>query len=53
VLLRGRVLIDGETCHGRAGEGRLMLRGGGEAAMPSGRHVAEMDERRNFGAKLI
>jgi dihydropyrimidinase len=53
VLLRGRVLIDGEQCHGRAGEGRLMLRGGGAAATPSGRLVAEMDEARNFGAKII
>jgi dihydropyrimidinase len=53
VLLRGRVLIDGEQCHGRAGEGRLMRREGGAAATPSGRLVAEMDEARNFGAKLI
>jgi dihydropyrimidinase len=53
VLLRGRVLIDGGQCRGRAGEGRLMLRDGGEAATPSGRLVAEMDEARNFGAKLI
>jgi dihydropyrimidinase len=53
VLLRGRVLIDGEHCHGRAGEGRLMRRDGGEAAKPSGRQVAEMDETQNFGAKLI
>jgi dihydropyrimidinase len=53
VLLRGRVLVDGEQCHGKAGEGRLMLRGGGEAATPSGRLAAEMDEARNFGAKLI
>jgi hypothetical protein len=30
-----------------------MLRGGGAAAKPSGRLVAEMDEARNFGAKLI
>jgi dihydropyrimidinase len=53
VLLRGRVLIDGEHCHGRAGEGRLMLRDGGAAATPSGRLVAEMDEARNFGADLM
>jgi dihydropyrimidinase len=53
VLLRGRVLIDGEQCHGQAGEGRLMRREGGAAATPSGRLVAEMDEARNFGAKLI
>jgi len=53
VLLRGRTLIDGERCHGRPGDGRLMLRAGGEAAMPSGRLVAEMDEARNFGAKVI
>jgi dihydropyrimidinase len=53
VLLRGRVLIEGEQCHGRAGEGRLMRREGGAAATPSGRLVAEMDVARNFGAKLI
>jgi dihydropyrimidinase len=53
VLLRGRVLVDGEQCHGKPGEGRLMLRGGGEAATPSGRLAAEMDEARNFGARLI
>lgn len=53
VLLRGRVLIDGAQCHGRPGEGRLMLRGGGDAAMPGGRRVAEMDEARNFGAKVM
>jgi dihydropyrimidinase len=53
VLLRGRVLVDGDQCLGRAGEGRLMRRGGGEAAKPTGRLVAEMDEARNFGAKLL
>jgi len=53
VLLRGRVLVDGEACHGRPGEGRLMLRDGGEAARPAGRRVAEMDAARNFGALLI
>jgi dihydropyrimidinase len=53
VLLRGRVLIEAGQCRGSAGEGRLMLRHGGEAAAPSGRLVAEMDEARNFGARLI
>jgi dihydropyrimidinase len=53
VLLRGRVLIDGEKCHGNPGEGRLMLRPGGDAAMPSGRLVAEMDPAQNFGARVI
>ena len=53
MLLRGRLLVDGEACHGKAGEGRLMLREGGAAAAPSGRLVAEMDEARNFGAKII
>ncbi|WP_445490871.1 dihydropyrimidinase [Rhodopseudomonas sp. RCAM05734] len=53
VLLRGRVLVDGDAFHGTPGDGRLMLRDGGPAATPSGRMVAEMDERRNFGAKLL
>ena len=30
-----------------------MLRDGGEAALPGGRLVAEMDEARNFGARLM
>jgi dihydropyrimidinase len=53
VLLRGRVLIDGEQCYGKPGEGRLILRRGGDAAVPGGRRVAEMDEAQNFGARLI
>lgn len=53
VLLRGRVLVDGNTFTSRPGEGRLMLREGGKAATPSGRLAAEMDPARNFGAKLL
>lgn len=53
VLLRGRVLVDGETFSGHPGDGRLMLREGGAAATPSGRLVAEMDPARNFGASLL
>ncbi|MET0970388.1 MAG: dihydropyrimidinase [Tardiphaga sp.] len=53
VLLRGRVLVDGDAFNGTPGEGRLMLREGGKAATPSGRLVAEMDPAKNFGAKLL
>ncbi|WP_441231841.1 dihydropyrimidinase [Tardiphaga sp. 215_C5_N2_1] len=53
VLLRGRVLVDGDTFTSKPGEGRLMLREGGKAAAPSGRLAAEMDPAKNFGAKLL
>ncbi|MGM4992380.1 dihydropyrimidinase [Tardiphaga sp. 841_E9_N1_2] len=53
VLLRGRVLVDGNTFNSKPGEGRLMLREGGRAATPSGKLAAEMDPAKNFGAKLL
>jgi dihydropyrimidinase len=53
VLLRGRVLVDGDTFTSKPGEGRLMLREGGRAATPSGKLAAEMDPAKNFGAKLL
>ncbi|MES2031298.1 MAG: dihydropyrimidinase [Pseudomonadota bacterium] len=53
VLLRGRVLVDGDIFTSKPGEGRLMLREGGKAATPSGRLAAEMDPAKNFGAKLL
>ena len=53
VLLRGRVLVDGDRFTSKPGEGRLMLREGGKAATPSGRLAAEMDPAKNFGAKLL
>jgi dihydropyrimidinase len=53
VLLRGRVLVDGDTFTSKPGDGRLMLREGGKAATPSGRLAAEMDPAKNFGAKLL
>ncbi|MGM4926632.1 dihydropyrimidinase [Tardiphaga sp. 804_B3_N1_9] len=53
VLLRGRVLVDGDTFTSKPGEGRLMLREGGRAATPSGKLAAEMDLAKNFGAKLL
>ena len=52
VLLRGKVLVEGGQFHGHAGDGRLMRRGGGMAAQPSGRLSPEMDPARNFGAEL-
>jgi dihydropyrimidinase len=53
VLLRGHVLVDGDTFTSKPGDGRLMLREGGKAATPSGRLAAEMDPAKNFGAKLL
>ena len=53
VLLRGRVLVDGDTFTSKPGEGRLMLREGGRAATPSGKLASEMDPAKNFGAKLL
>ena len=53
VLLRGRVLVEGDRFAGQPGDGRLMLREGGAAAAPGGRRVAEMDPARNFGAELL
>jgi dihydropyrimidinase len=53
VLLRGRVLVDGDRFNSKPGEGRLMLREGGKAATPSGKLAAEMDPAKNFGAKLL
>jgi dihydropyrimidinase len=53
VLLRGRVLVDGDRFTSKPGEGRLMQREGGKAATPSGRLAAEMDPAKNFGAKLL
>jgi dihydropyrimidinase len=53
VLLRGKLLVDGDTFDSKPGEGRLMLREGGKAATPSGRLAAEMDPAKNFGAKLL
>ena len=53
VLLRGKVLVEGERFDGTPGDGRLMLRDGGAAATPGGQRVAEMDPKRNFGADLL
>ncbi|SNT63661.1 dihydropyrimidinase [Tardiphaga sp. OK246] len=53
VLLRGRVLVDGDRFTSKPGEGRLMLREGGRAATPSGKLASEMDPAKNFGAKLL
>jgi dihydropyrimidinase len=53
VLLRGKLLVDGDTFDSKPGEGRLMLREGGKAATPAGRLAAEMDPAKNFGAKLL
>jgi dihydropyrimidinase len=53
VLSRGRVVIDGGKRLAAPGSGQFLARGGGEAAKPTGRLVADMDPQRNFGATLL
>jgi len=53
VLSRGRVAVaDGKRMAG-PGSGRFLARTGGEAAKPTGRLVADMDPKTNFGATLL
>ena len=53
VLSRGRVIIADGKLSAEPGSGRFLARGGGEAAKPTGRIVADMDPTRNFGATLL
>ncbi len=53
VLRRGDVIIEGGRLAGKAGSGRFLPRGGGEAARPRGVLTADMDPTRNFGAQLV
>jgi dihydropyrimidinase len=53
VLSRGRVVVADGKRMADPGSGRFLARGGGEAAKPAGRLVADMDPKRNFGANLL
>jgi dihydropyrimidinase len=53
VLSRGRVIVECGTLFALAGSGRFLPRGGGEAAKPTGRLVADMNPETNFGAQLL
>ena len=53
VLSRGRVIVEDGRLAAPAGSGRFLPRGGGEAAKPTGRLVADMNPETNFGAKLL
>ncbi|WP_159009892.1 dihydropyrimidinase [Bradyrhizobium sp. S69] len=53
VLSRGRVIVADGKRLAEPGSGRFLARTGGDAAIPTGRLVADMDPARNFGAKLL
>jgi dihydropyrimidinase len=46
------VVADGKRM-ATPGSGRVLARSGGEAAKPTGRLVADMDPKTNFGATLL
>jgi dihydropyrimidinase len=52
VLRRGSVIIQHGVLHGKAGEGRLLLREAGPATKPTGRRSPEFNPATNFGAQL-
>jgi dihydropyrimidinase len=53
VLSRGRVVVADGKRVADPGSGRFLARTGGEAAKPTGRLVADMDPKTNFGATLL
>jgi dihydropyrimidinase len=53
VLSRGRVIVADGKRLAEPGSGRFLARSGGDAAIPAGRLVADMDPALNFGAKLL
>jgi len=53
VLSRGRVIVENGTLSALPGSGRFLPRGGGEAAKPTGRLVADLNPETNFGATLL
>jgi dihydropyrimidinase len=53
VLSRGRVIVADGKRLAEPGSGRFLARTGGDAAIPTGRLVADMDPAQNFGAKLL
>ncbi|MGL4637152.1 MAG: dihydropyrimidinase [Beijerinckiaceae bacterium] len=52
VLRRGKAIVSDGQLHGKAGEGRLLLREAGPATTPTGRHSPEFNPATNFGAEL-
>jgi len=52
VLRRGEVIVRSRSLAARPGSGAFLPRTGGAAAAPLGRHTADMDPARNFGARL-
>jgi dihydropyrimidinase len=52
VLSRGRIVVADGRRFVDAGSGRFLARSAGEAAMPTGRLVADMDPEQNFGTRL-
>jgi dihydropyrimidinase len=52
VLRRGEPIVENGALRAAPGQGSLLARGGGPAAVPTGRFQAEMDSTRNFGATL-
>ena len=53
VLSRGRLVVADGKRIADPGSGRFLARSGGEAAKPTGRLVADMDPKTNFGATLL
>jgi dihydropyrimidinase len=53
VLSRGRTIIADGKRTASPGSGGFLARTGGEAAKPTGRLVADMDPKTNFGATLL
>jgi dihydropyrimidinase len=53
VLSRGRVVVADGRRMADPGSGKFLARTGGEAARPTGRLVADMDPKQNFGATLL
>jgi dihydropyrimidinase len=53
VVRRGEMVVEDGKLHASPGSGRFLPRTGGPAAEPAGRLEPEMDERTNFGAKLL
>jgi dihydropyrimidinase len=53
VLVRGAEVVADGALHGKPGTGRWLRREGGWATEPTGRLVADMDPRSNFGAVLL
>ncbi len=52
VLSRGRVVVAGGALQVERGSGAFLMQNTTDAATPLGRPIPEMDETRNFGARL-